>query len=151
MLRRLSDIYRVCGGVRVCIFWQSADSSSFAVGFGPNFNILLMHFSLSSFADLCVVKLLFSGGCNGWPDECDIFYHCRLFRLLLPHQPHAGRRGDELRRGGWGKQCGKNLFKFQSTYAWFFKANSLLYVTNRWFSIPNSWLFITNQVWPNQP
>ena len=49
------------------------------------------------------------GGCNGWPNACDIFHHCRLFRLLLPHQPHVGRRGHELRRRSRSKQRGKFL------------------------------------------
>ena len=41
--------------------------------------------------------ILITGGSNGWSHACDIFYHRCLFRVLLPHQPHVGRRSHELR------------------------------------------------------
>ena len=50
---------------------------------------------------------LFSDRGHWRTNPCDIFYHRRIFRIVLPHQPDVGRRGDELRGGGRGKQRGK--------------------------------------------
>ena len=50
---------------------------------------------------------LFSDRGHRRTNPCDIFYHRRIFRIVLPHQPDVGRRGHELRGGGRSQQRGK--------------------------------------------